>query len=325
MTFLVRGLTLGLAWYLVVSLGVSLALAFGVSRLTAPAGRLARLGTTRLFALRVLPSLAAAAFVCCVFVPSYVVFEPRTPDESVGVSLVALAAVMVACVARGVWRAGRGLRDARSASSEWLTRARSVGAAELSAGLPMFAVETPAPVVALVGVWRPRLFVAREVLRRLSPRELAATIAHEVCHRRAHDNLKRVCVRLMPDLLGVLPAGRAIERAWTRAAEHEADANAVAALGVSPLELASAIIKVARLSQALPVPLPVSRLDDGDDLDDRVRRLIEGRTSQRARLSGLGRVWLVLGAATAVAALVAISASVPGVHELSEALLVVLP
>ena len=47
-------------------------------------------------------------------------------------------------------------------------------------------------MVAVVGAFRPRLFIADHVFESLTAEELAATIAHEYGHLAAHDNFKRV-------------------------------------------------------------------------------------------------------------------------------------
>ena len=67
--------------------------------------------------------------------------------------------------------------------------------------MPAYAIDTDAPVMALVGVLRPRLLITRPVLEALTDEELRASVAHELGHWRAWDNLKRLAMRAAPDLL----------------------------------------------------------------------------------------------------------------------------
>ena len=106
-------------------------------------------------------------------------------------------------------------------------------------------------MMALVGVLRPRLLVTRGLVAALTDEELAASIAHEVGHSRARDNLKRLLMRAAPDLLTATPAARAIERRWASAAEHRADRMAADDSPVARCALASALVKVARLTPAM--------------------------------------------------------------------------
>jgi hypothetical protein len=79
--------------------------------------------------------------------------------------------------------------------------------------------------------------------------------------------------RCAPDLLSATTSGRDHERAWKEAAEEAADDRAAA--GHSPLDLASALIKVARLAPAeLPPAVVASALYRVEDLERRVRRLL---------------------------------------------------
>ena len=80
--------------------------------------------------------------------------------------------------------------------------------------------------MALVGVLRPRLLITRPVLEALTDEELSASVAHELSHWRAWDNLKRLAMRAAPDILFATSAARALERRWAAASEHAADRGA---------------------------------------------------------------------------------------------------
>jgi hypothetical protein len=74
-----------------------------------------------------------------------------------------------------------------------------------------YAIDTDAPLMALVGVLRPRLLITRPVLEALTDEELRASVAHELGHWRAWDNLKRLAMHAAPDLLSATGAARALD------------------------------------------------------------------------------------------------------------------
>lgn len=134
-------------------------------------------------------------------------------------------------------------------------------------------------MVAIVGVLQPRLFIADRVIDSLSAEELRATLAHEAGHLMARDNLKRIILRSRGDVLALLPAGRSLDRAWAEAAEAAADEHAARTGAGRALELASALIKIARMvpSGAKPaLPAGTFLIGTGPGgVTWRVRRLTE--------------------------------------------------
>ena len=73
---------------------------------------------------------------------------------------------------------------------QWLSTATPLTLPRL--GLPAFQVESAFPVVAVVGLFRPRLVIARTVLEACTPDELEAVLDHERAHIRHHDNIRRL-------------------------------------------------------------------------------------------------------------------------------------
>ncbi len=124
----------------------------------------------------------------------------------------------------------------------------------------------------------PRLFIARRVLDGLTPDEIAAAAAHESGHLSARDNLKRGLLRACRDALLIIPCGRSLDRAWAEAAEGAADEFAARASRAAALDLASALVKIARM---IPVgsrptmPAGAFLVDDVSGIRARVRRLIQ--------------------------------------------------
>ena len=84
------------------------------------------------------------------------------------------------------------------------------------ATIPAFAVATPFPIVAVVGLFRPRLVIARSVLESCTPDELATIVAHEQAHVAHHDNLARALFLLAPDVVAWLPLGDTAARRLAR-------------------------------------------------------------------------------------------------------------
>jgi Zn-dependent protease with chaperone function len=131
-------------------------------------------------------------------------------------------------------------------------------------------------VVAAVGVFRPMLIIARPVLAACTPEELRAILAHERHHLARRDNIGRAWFALAPDPLGWLPIARRLFAAWQDASEQAAD-DASAELGpTGRVALAQALVRVARLAPPDHglLDLPVSALYRGEDLANRVRRLL---------------------------------------------------
>jgi beta-lactamase regulating signal transducer with metallopeptidase domain len=240
-----------------------------------------------LFALRVLPPALAAAFVFALLVPAYVLTEPANTGETVGLKLFLIAAVSAAGLLLALWRIASTLVATRRLARGWLRRAEPVEVEGVS--IPAYRIRHEFPVIAVVGVFRPRLFIASKVFDALSAGELAAALAHERSHVRARDNFKRAVLRASQDALLFAPLGRALARAWMNDCELAADESAASESPTAALDLASAIIKISRLIPAGARPLMPAGAhllgEDEDSLSRRVRNLLRLATpDSRARL-----------------------------------------
>ncbi|MCC7178008.1 MAG: M48 family metalloprotease [Acidobacteria bacterium] len=308
--FFARGLVLVLAAHALVSTVVALAV------LLVERGRqrdaLPRTSAGQLWLLRVEPSLAALA-VAWIGVPlAFVLWEPRVETEPAGPVALAAAAVGALLIASGAWRAGRVLWQTRCAHAALRQATRAVLPAM---PVPAFLVETPFPVVALVGLARSRLFVARAVIKACTADELRTVMRHELAHARSRDNLRRIALIASPDILSWMPAGPRMQDAWAQAAELAAD-DLAARCPADRLHLASALVKVARLASTPAGPLPASALYGGEPIAERVRRLVDpppnpsrpSATSPLAAIAALagGAVLLVPAAYAALEALMRI-------------------
>ena len=316
--YLVRGALIALAWLAVVNAAATMAVVIAAPRVSR--GRSAERSAAVWLSLRLLPSAASLLFVAVLFIPSYFRYEPRELGEGVDVTLASLALVSAVVVGTAVARGIASWRRASRRTRAWIASARPIALA----GAPIDAYEIPiaAPFMALTGVARPRLVLTRGVVDALTPEELRASVAHEVGHWRARDNLKRLAMRAAPDFLFATRAASAIESRWAAAAEHAADRRA-GADAHTRCALASALVKVAKLTPP-PTPLsdPISTLVDGGEVASRVRRLLDD--AERPRSQPRWRVPLAaLAIATPLAAAYAPLLRI--VHEATELLVNALP
>jgi Zn-dependent protease with chaperone function len=268
----------------------------------------------RLFALRMLPAFFALTASLGVALPIFLWFEERTTTESISVTLAAIAAAGVLLLARGFWRGASAWRSTARLVRDWQRRGRPVSG--LAGSMPVLAIEEEFPLVAVAGLLRPRLFVAERVLRECTPSEVAAMVTHECAHVSAFDNVKRLLIRACPDMLGApLP----LERAWAAAAEEAADAAAARLSPSAPLDLAQALIRVARLA-APRAPELASAFYLGGSIDARVRLLVDPPAD-----TGVRR-WtrFILPGVGALAAIAVVLAA-PSLHAAMEAAVRLLP
>jgi len=317
--FVAHGVTLALTWFLLANAFVSALIVVIGPRLVAR-DRIQR-SAAALFALRMAPVALSVVFVAALFVPSYMRFEPRDSVEGFDLTLTMSATAALVMTAIGGVRGFLAWRGAALRTRAWLQRARPLDVE--SFGVPTFALDRPAPLMALAGIARPRVFVSTPLLAALTAEELSATIAHEISHWRAADNLKRLVMRMSPDFLARTAVARTIERHWAAAAERAADEFGAGADASTRCALASALVKVARLvPRAAPVLDPISTLVGGGELASRVQQLLDGPVADRR--AGVRPAIAAAGAAIAIAAL-----SYPPllriVHDLTEILVNTLP
>jgi Zn-dependent protease with chaperone function len=315
--FLLHGLTLALVWFLAVNVAVSLFVAAFAQRLTRKVG----IGSPAFWlALRLLPAAASIVFVGVVFLPSYWRYEPREFVEGFDSTLAALALVALAICGAAAVRGVLAWRRTSTRARAWLQLSQPLTMPEIA--MPAYQIDIPTPMMALVGVVSPRLFITRGVLDALTREELAAAVAHELGHWRAADNLKRLAMRSAPDLLAAIPASRAVERRWASAAEHAADRRAADVVEIpekrrARCALASALVKVARLMPSTtPTLEPISTLVDGGDIASRVHSLLDDAPVMTPAHSSVR--WTTTILAAAAAAVLAYTPLLRAVHALTE-------
>ncbi len=267
--------------------------------------------------VRTLPAAAAALLVAGVFVPAFWILEPSGTDEAVELPLALAGLAGAALVGAAVWRVLGAWVASRLLARRWTRGAERMEIPGVP--FPAWRITSTDPIVALVGFKQPQLFISSGVLEALSADELAATIFHEIGHLQHRDNWVRLLWRATPDWLSLLRQSGRLEADWSEAAELAADAHAAGQGREAALDLASVLLKVARMSPAAP-PVGALALHDGGDVANRVRRLVCGAAAPGSPKVESGLVWLsVLTAPAAFVAAFTVPQLLHEVHEAAEA------
>jgi hypothetical protein len=228
-----------------------------------------------LLAWRVAPALVSLAVAFGLVVPAFVALEPAGIEEPIGPVLLGAAAAGVWLLMAGLTRGWTAWRATRRLGHSWMRASRPL---DLAIGsLPVRELATGVPIAAVIGWRRPQVFVSRGILDACTADELLAILAHEAAHASARDNVKRWLIAALPDWCAGTPIGRRLDREWVRAVESAADGRASSGGARQGLDLASALLKVARLApEGVRLAAPVVTLHDGGDLAPRVERLAQG-------------------------------------------------
>jgi Zn-dependent protease with chaperone function len=321
--YLIRLLCLCFASFFVLNAAAGLLVAISCKSVMRFAASRTPLGAARLLlGLRLLPFALALVFVLELCVPSYLWLEPRALSERVGLVCGVLGLLGAATSLNSLVRTAQSLFA--SLYHHRLCRLAGQEAHLPGESSPVVLVENEAPLLAMSGLFRPRLLISRSVLENLSAEELDAALAHEHAHRTSHDNLKRLLLQLAPDIFPFLHALRTLERSWSQFAEWAADDQAAAGDSGRAVSLAAALVQVARMGRGPSLPfLSTSLLSSDRDLSARVDRLLErppvvpaptAKAQPVLRTAGV----LLVGS---TAALLAAPATLAVVHELLELLL----
>jgi BlaR1 peptidase M56 len=273
-----------------------------------------------LFAARLLPLALACIVTFGLVLPAFLEFEPYSTGEGMGFRLIALAALGGAMLAGMVARGVDIFMATVKAQRGWREHSKKIRIEGLR--VPVYRVENGASLLAVTGIFRPRIFVAREITETLSQEELRAALAHELAHVSSFDNLKQLLLKITraPRWLKALYSADA---EWTNASEIAADHDALAE-GASVLDLSSALIKVGRLNRPLisrePVASHLVPSTCSGSLESRVTclsEMLEGKETAPVRGVKRSNVWLPVIIAAA-AYLACIHALLPAVHEALE-------
>jgi len=229
-----------------------------------------------IFGVRLLPTVSALILTALV-ATSYFVCEPRATVEPVSLKLSVLALLSAVGITCALWRGYSTWFASRRLAANWLHRAEAVKLSDLE--IPLYRFRHSSPIVAVVGAFRPRVFIASQVFDELSDDEMLAVIEHEIGHLAARDVLKRAILSVCRGALPFAPLRRTLDALWVECVEAAADERAAKQRGARcALDLAGALIKIARIMPNNAKPLaPAGAFLLGDEpqgVAERVRHLM---------------------------------------------------
>jgi len=218
---------------------------------------------------------------------------PPLPTEAVPAASSLMPSLLV-----GVWFCGFVVVLAM-----WWVRWRRLqsavrSASPLAIAAPVKVIETPVLLEpGVFGVFRPILVLPEGIASRLTPEQLKAILAHELCHVRRRDNLAAAIHMVVEALFWFHPlvwwiGARLIEER-ERACDEE-----VLALGNQPQAYAEGILNVCRFY--VESPLACASGVTGADLKKRIAAIMTDGTSHRLTLTR--KLLLAVAGTTAVAA-----------------------
>ncbi len=272
--YLLRLLCLCLASFSLVNAVAGLLVSFSSRSVVHVAEKMQpRSGTRFLFFLRLLPFALGVAAVLGLCVPSYLWLEPSGAPERVGLLCLTLALLAATSWLLSLMRVCRAIVFSLRCKRIWQQASRETYfMGDSSAAL---VVEQDVPLLALAGVFRPRLVISDGVLRSLSAQQLEVALQHENAHRVSCDNLKRLFLLLAPDPFPFVHGFSFLEKAWAKFAEWAA-----------ALSLAGALLCVARMGASPRLSLLHTSLVDGNqDLAARVDRLLRTEPTRQETLT----------------------------------------
>ncbi|MEO5894796.1 MAG: M56 family metallopeptidase [Vicinamibacterales bacterium] len=227
-----------------------------------------------LFLLRGIPTICGGAAAIAA-VTGFMEYEPAWTAERPGVLLIAAATAALGLIALVPVRAVRALEQVIGCSR--LIRQCAQVARN---GQAVCVVESAYPVAAVTGLFTARVVVSDSLLRECAADEIDVILAHEAAHVNRADNVVRALMLALPDPLRLLTSGPDIESAWAATVEEAADDDAAGETVERRVVLASALVRVAALAR-MPPPswMPALAFFQGENLERRVRRLLEPKTA----------------------------------------------
>ena len=285
--YLLLGVALALALFLVLYAAASMLVAAVWKRFRSG-------GANVLFAVRMFPAAFAATVVVFLAGPAYWALEPLETGEKMGLKLTVVASLAIVGVVISVSRAFHAWMQGRKLTSAWMRDAEPLPLDGVA--IRAYRISHDFPVMAIAGILRPRLFIANRLLESMEPEQLAAALAHEAGHLSSRDNLRRL-------LLLLFPLQRALDADCAAASETAADAYAAQQGSGFALDLASALVQVARMVPAgrtVAFPAGMQLLaSDSAGIAGRVHRLIEMSQHEAVPRSSNKRTLALVAAITA--------------------------
>jgi hypothetical protein len=251
------------------------------------------------------PVIASLLFSMCVVFPAWLRFEPVESGETVSALLLNAAFLTILPIFQGARLALRMFFNTRDRLVSWGLHGRR---SRTVSDFDVVEVKSEDLALCVGGYLRPTIYASTAVLQSLGPEEFKAALAHEASHATSRDPLRLLWMGSCPDFLRLLDLDQAWRRAFSSASEFAADECASRGDRERALDLASALVKVARL-RAFEAPQPgaaemalSSAFSNRAELEARVRALasVEGSSSD-GRAEGPARrpslrpwAWLVM-------------------------------
>ncbi len=200
------------------------------------------------------------------------------------------ALIMLARLAIGVYGGGRLRR--RSSPTDDPETVAVIARCARTLGLqfsPAVAYCQQIAIPTVIGALRPTILLPLSMASGLTPKQLEAILAHELAHIRRYDYLANLIQRLIEAMLFFHPAVWLMSRRIRIERERCCD-DLVLATGTEPLSYADSLLKAVELGRASQGNVPaeplvaVGAVSQSSDLVDRIRRLVDSRSSEPVRL-----------------------------------------
>jgi Zn-dependent protease with chaperone function len=254
-----------------------------------------------LFALRLLPFVAATGVTLALAVPSFLLLEPRAVDEPMGPAPIVLSLCGVLLMLTGMWKGAASWMQASRTVARWTHQAGFTRSspAESSGTVSLLRISVATPSLTAAGILRPTVWLSRAAAVVLTERELKTALRHEMVHVRRRDNLRKLVLRLVS-----FPGMAELESAWRDATEMAADDAAVSS-AFEALDLAAALIKLSRLVPLEPPAELTTALvhSPAESVNARVARLIAWTEHWRSPDQGHSLASAICAAAAVVVTL----------------------
>ena len=266
-----------------------------------------------LFSLRITPLALSSVITLAFTLPSFLILEPRSTNEAIGIMPLALGCFCLILLATGIARAAMAQKKASHALVKWLDGSVQMDSQirESGAAIPIFRTGTDTPTLTVAGVCAPKVLVSRAALAMLNPRELKTALRHEIAHAQRYDNLKKLIFRF-----SVFPGMQDLEHAWSEETEMAADDAAVSSFR-DALDLAAALIKVSRLGPPKSSELTMALLHSSTALGARVHRLITWNDDHKPQKQS-GWLYTLSAAATVISVAFTYGSALAGMHAVTE-------
>jgi hypothetical protein len=200
-----------------------------------------------LFALRLAPFVIAVITTLFFAVPSFLLLEPRTVSEPIGIAPLTISLFGTTAILWGICKASSALVKASRTVAGWATGALEIGSQNTGSTAVSILRSSSAPTpLTAAGILKSTIWVSHGVESLLSEQELKRALQHELVHVRRKDNLRKLIFRLI-----AFPGMADLEYAWGEATEMAADDGAVST-AAEALDLAGAVIKLSRFAPLEP-------------------------------------------------------------------------